>query len=99
MCPDLEMNTAFQAVVNIKFDMHTSQLTLAQFIFTLLEDSSLKTYPCTLALVKDMDNIITALSQHHDSTWSAFTWANNIVKRKSGDIRVSESNHLSLLRK
>jgi DNA helicase IV len=79
--PDLEMNTAFQAVIDI-FDVHTSELTLAQFILTLLEDSSLKTHPCTLALTKDTNNIITALSRHPDSTASIFTWANNIVKKK-----------------
>ncbi|KAF8220284.1 hypothetical protein L208DRAFT_1541865 [Tricholoma matsutake] len=75
------MNTAFQAVIDI-FDVHTSELTLAQFILTLLEDSSFKTHPCTLALTKDTDNIITALSQHPDSTGSISTWANNIVKKK-----------------
>ena len=75
------MNTAFQAIINI-FNIHTSELTLAQFILTLLEDSSLKTHPCTLALTKVTDNIITALSQHPDSTGSIFTWANNIVKKK-----------------
>jgi hypothetical protein len=79
--PDLGLNTAFQAVVDI-FDVHASELTLAQFILPLLElDSSLKTHPCTLALTKDTENIITALSRHPDSTESIFTWANNIVKK------------------
>jgi len=75
------MNTAFRAIIDI-FDVHAPELTLAQFILTLLEDSSLKTHPCTLALTKDTDNIITALSQHPDSTGSILTWANNIVKKK-----------------
>ena len=63
---------AFQAVIDI-FNVHASDLTLAQFILALLKDSSLKTHPCTLVLIKDTDNIITALSRH-DSTASGSTF-------------------------
>ena len=74
------MSVALQAVLDI-FACH-SELTISDFILTLLGDSNLKTHPCTLMLVKNMSNIITALSRHSHSAGSAFAWANDIVKKK-----------------
>jgi hypothetical protein len=74
------MSVALQVVLDI-FACH-SELTISDFILTLLGDSNLKTHPCTLTLVKDMSNIITALSRHSHSAGSAFAWANDIVKKK-----------------
>jgi hypothetical protein len=70
-----------QAAIDI-FDPLASEFTVSEFVLTLLKDPSLETHPCTLTLVKDASNIITALSRHSHSATSVFTWANEIVKKR-----------------
>jgi hypothetical protein len=57
MIPPLQV----QAVIDF-FNPLGSELTVSEFILALLKDPSLETHPCTLILVKDAGNIITALS-------------------------------------
>ena len=70
-----------EAVLDI-FAVHKSELTVSDFILTLLEDSKLQTHLCTLVLVKESSTIITALSQHSHSADSVFAWANGVLKKK-----------------
>jgi hypothetical protein len=74
-------SAALEAVLDI-FVVHKSELTVSDFILTLLEDSKLQTHLCTLVLVKESSAIITALSRHSCSADSVFTWANGVVKKK-----------------
>jgi hypothetical protein len=75
------MIMTLQAVIDF-FNPLVSELTVSEFILALLEDPSLETHPCTLTLVKDAGNIITALSRHSHSARSVFTWANELMKKK-----------------
>jgi hypothetical protein len=80
---------ALQALIDI-FTLHASDLTIAEFVLALLEDSNLETHPCTQTLVKYSPNIIAALSRHSAS--SVFTWANDIVKKKYAE-SIKELTH------
>ena len=75
------MIAPLQAAIDI-FDPLASEFTVSEFVLTLLKDPSLETHPCTLTLVKDASNIITALSQHSHLASSVFTWANKIMKKR-----------------
>ena len=70
-----------EAILDI-FAVHKSELTVSDFILTLLEDSKLQTHLCTLVLVKESSAIITALSRHSRSADSVFAWANGVVEKK-----------------
>ena len=70
-----------QAIIDI-FNSLGSELTVSESVLALLDDPTLETHPCTLALVKDAGNIITALLQPLHCTSSVFTWANKIVKKR-----------------
>lgn len=85
------MIAPLQTVINV-FNPLVSELTVSEFVLALLEDPSLETHPCTPSLVKDAGNIITALSRHSYSTSWAFTWANEIVKKRYID-SIKELTH------
>jgi hypothetical protein len=76
-----DMIATLQAVINT-FDPLVSNLTVSEFVLGILKEPSLHSHPCTLSLVNNASNIIIALSQHLHSATSAFTWANETVKKR-----------------